>query len=115
MVLGSAARILHTYLLVRPHTCECMFSSCAHSASPRAVFCALRAALRASGKHLGASTRRTVPVLARALRTSPFAPAAAATGAGPSLVTLGADSFLSGTSSVYVEEMYRAWKADPSR
>ncbi len=29
--------------------------------------------------------------------------------------TAAADSFLSGTSSVYVEEMYRAWKANPAR
>jgi hypothetical protein len=45
--------------------------------------------------------------------TSPAAGAPAA--ASPSLVQLGAESFLSGTSSVYAEEMYRAWKADPSR
>ena len=29
--------------------------------------------------------------------------------------TLGAESFLSGTGAVYAEEMYRAWKADPTR
>ncbi len=28
---------------------------------------------------------------------------------------LGAESFLNGTSSVYVEEMFRAWKANPAR
>lgn len=28
---------------------------------------------------------------------------------------LNAESFLSGTSSVYVEEMYRAWKTNPAR
>jgi hypothetical protein len=33
----------------------------------------------------------------------------------PALSNVATDSFLSGTSSVYVEEMFRAWKANPGR
>lgn len=43
------------------------------------------------------------------------APASSAAASGASLVQQGAESFLNGTSSVYVEEMFRAWKADPKR
>jgi hypothetical protein len=41
--------------------------------------------------------------------------AASTAAAAPPTSTLTAESFLNGTSSVYVDEMYRLWKSDAAR
>ncbi len=89
----------------RPDTVDAAFWHLLHGYLPA------RPLTPGSVRPLAASRRalRAAPALAGAA-----APARAISASAPAL-NGSAESFLNGTSSVYVEEMYHAWKKAPSR
>ncbi|KAL6074805.1 oxoglutarate dehydrogenase (succinyl-transferring) [Balamuthia mandrillaris] len=68
-----------------------------------------------SSLFLNSSLRRAAVASASSYHSSATSNNAAQSGSTPSAVPLSklSESFLDGTSSIYVEDMYRAWKKDP--